>query len=74
MQAVEIRAMSDEELSGALDSAQHEMFNLRFQQATGRLKDTSRLAQVRRDIARLQTVQRERAIWAAYEAALAAGE
>jgi large subunit ribosomal protein L29 len=70
----EIRAMSEDELALAVDNARHETFNLRFQTATGHISDTSRTRQVRRDIARLLTVQRERALWAAYEAALKEGE
>jgi large subunit ribosomal protein L29 len=70
MDGREIRAMTEEDLALALDGARQELFNLRFQKATGRLSDTSRSRQVRRDIARLLTVQRERQLWAAYEAYL----
>ena len=67
MHVQEARSLSDADLAAAVDNAHQELFNLRFQQATGRLGDSSRLAQVRRDIARLKTVQRERELWAAYE-------
>lgn len=68
MDVRDIRTMTDEDLALALDGAHQELFNLRFQKATGRLADTSRVRQVRRDKARLLTVQHERALWAAYEA------
>ncbi len=68
MRAREIRAMSDEEYRTALENARQEMFNLRFQHATGRLADTSRLRAVRRDFARLLTVRREGQLWADFEA------
>ena len=48
-----------------LDEAHHEMFNLRFQYATGQLKNTARLGEVRREIARLRTILRERELAAA---------
>jgi len=70
MKAAELRAMTDEELRQAHEHGRQELFNLRFQQATGRLPDTSRLRTVRRDMARLLTVERERLLWAAYEAAV----
>lgn len=74
MHAEEIRAMGDVELAEALDGARREIFNLRFQQARRQLADTSRLRQVRRDVARLLTAQRERALWAEYEAAVHAAD
>ena len=54
------RAKSDDELSSQLLDLKKEQFNLRFQQATGQLENTARVRQVRRDIARIKTVQRER--------------
>jgi large subunit ribosomal protein L29 len=74
MDVREIRAMSEQELAGALENAHHELFNLRFQKSTGRLSDTSRMRQVRRDMARLLTVHRERELWAAYEAQMQGGD
>jgi large subunit ribosomal protein L29 len=62
-----LRALSDDELVQRLAEAREESFNLRFQHATGRLESTSRLGQVRREIARLQTLVREREIAAAEE-------
>jgi large subunit ribosomal protein L29 len=68
MDVRDIRSMTDENLAAALGDAHQEMFNLRFQKATGRLGDPSRMRHVRRDVARLLTVRRERELWAAYEA------
>lgn len=70
--ASELRELDDTELLTRLEEAREELFNLRFQHATGQLDNTARLAQVRRDIARLGTVVREREIEAA-EALHAAG-
>jgi large subunit ribosomal protein L29 len=60
MKPAEIRNLSDVDLGRRLDDAHQEMFNLRFQYATGQLKNTARMGEVRRDIARLQTALRER--------------
>jgi large subunit ribosomal protein L29 len=60
--AEEIRELDGEELEIKLVEARKELFNLRFQAATGRLDNNSRVSQVRRDIARLLTVQRAREI------------
>lgn len=60
-------ALGDEELVHRLSDARKELFNLRFQFATGQLDSPARLSQVRRDIARMLTVLREREI-AAHEA------
>lgn len=60
--AAEIRELDDEELTNKLLEARKELFNLRFQAATGRLDNNARVTQVRRDIARLMTVQRAREI------------
>jgi len=56
----EIRGMTDAEIAGALDDAKHEMFNLRFQRASGQLEDYTRIRQLKREIARLLTIQHER--------------
>lgn len=53
---VELREMSDDKLEELLENAREELFNLRFQQASARLEDYSRLKHVRREIARLETV------------------
>jgi large subunit ribosomal protein L29 len=60
MEAREIRAMATEEIQRKLGETQEEIFNLRFQWSTRQLKDTNRLTQVQRDIARLKTILRER--------------
>jgi large subunit ribosomal protein L29 len=70
--ADEIRELDAEELDLKLVEARKELFNLRFQAATGRLDNNARVAQVRRDIARLLTVQRDREIEAAESAAAGA--
>ena len=57
---VELREMSDEKLEEMLENAREELFNLRFQHASARLDDMSRLRKVRREIAQLETVLRMR--------------
>ncbi|HVA54086.1 MAG TPA: 50S ribosomal protein L29 [Acidimicrobiales bacterium] len=61
----ELRRLSDGELLGRLGEARRELFNLRFQLATGQLDNSARLGAVRKDIARLSTFTREREIAAA---------
>ncbi len=56
----ELRAKSDSELGEELARAQESLFNLRFQAATGQLESHGRLKAVRRDIARIYTIMRER--------------
>jgi large subunit ribosomal protein L29 len=56
----EIRAMTDAELVGRIDEAKQELFGLRFQRATGNLTNPMRFRHVRRDLARIRTVLRER--------------
>jgi len=56
----EFRGMSEEELTTKLREAKEELFNLRFQGATGQLENHGRLRAVRKDIARIYTVMRER--------------
>jgi large subunit ribosomal protein L29 len=58
--AAELRAASAEDLAEKLAEAKEELFNLRFQNATGQLDNTARLRAVRKDIARIYTVMRER--------------
>lgn len=58
--ATELRQLGDEELVGKLREAKEELFNLRFQGATGQLENNSRLKIVRKDIARIYTLMRER--------------
>ncbi len=58
--AQELRETADDDLMVALREAKEELFNLRFQVATGQLDNNRRLQVVRRDIARIYTVMRER--------------
>jgi large subunit ribosomal protein L29 len=58
----EILGLSDDELVDRLAESRRELFNLRFQLATGQLDNTARMGQVRKDIARLLTVLRDREI------------
>jgi len=60
MMAREMRELTTEEMAQKLDETYQELFNLRFQLATKQLSDSSRLSKVKRDIARLKTVLRER--------------
>jgi len=61
----EMRLLGDHELVERLGEARRELFNLRFQMATGQLDNSARLGLVRKDIARLSTFMREREIQAA---------
>ena len=61
MDIVQLRAMDDAALRKQLDDFHQELFNLRFQAAGGQLKNFNRSTAVKRDIARIQTVLRERA-------------
>ena len=56
----ELRELTDDELTGKLRETKEELFNLRFQMATGQLANNRRLRTVRQEIARLYTVLRER--------------
>ena len=58
--AEDLRVLTDEELADKLADAKLELFNLRFQAATGQLESHGRLRAVRKDSARIYTVQRER--------------
>ncbi|MDY6845766.1 MAG: 50S ribosomal protein L29 [Chloroflexota bacterium] len=60
MKAAEIRELKDAELEEQIMEARHELLNLRFQTITGELTDTSRIRAVRRDVARMETIMRER--------------
>jgi large subunit ribosomal protein L29 len=62
MKAAELRELSDDELRGRLRELQEELFNLRFQLATGQIENVGRIRTMRRDIARLKTVQQQRAL------------
>ena len=56
----DIKAMSQDQLSDELLNLKKEQFNLRFQRATGQLENTSRVREVRKDIARVRTMQRQK--------------
>jgi large subunit ribosomal protein L29 len=69
--AQDFRVMTDAELATELGNYHQELFNLRFQIATRKLKNHQRVRQVRREIARVLTVARERELQALYDQALA---
>ena len=56
MKAEDVKAMSADQLADELAKLKKEQFNLRFQKATGQLEKTSRVREVRRDIARIKTI------------------
>jgi large subunit ribosomal protein L29 len=60
MRAKEFKEFSDVELDGKMSELKEELFNLRFQMATGQLENPMRIREVRKNIARVKTVQRER--------------
>ena len=60
MKATEVRVKTADELTDELAKLKKEQFNLRFQRATGQLENTSRVRVVRRDIARIKTILREK--------------
>jgi large subunit ribosomal protein L29 len=72
--ATELRELPDEELLARIDAAKEELFNLRFQLATGQLDNPSRLKQVRHDLARVATVLRERELESELETIVAEEE
>jgi len=61
----ELRNMDTEELESRLTETRQELFNLRFQLVTGQLDNSARIGQVRRQVARMETILREREIEAA---------
>ena len=65
MKAAELRDKSPDQLRESLGQLKKESFNLRFQQATGQLESTARMAQVRRDAARVKTILNQKAANAA---------
>lgn len=67
MNAFDLRKLTYKELGEKLDESKEELFNLRFQLVTNQLDNTSRIKQVKQDIARINTVMREQEI-AAWEA------
>lgn len=60
MKAKELREYSDHELDSKLSELKEELFNLRFQMVTGQLENPMRIREVRKNIARVKTIQRER--------------
>ena len=60
MKATEIRELSPQEIQQKRDELREEMFNLRFQHGIGQLENTAKLKQTRRDIARVETILREK--------------
>lgn len=65
---VELRELNNEEIAEALEEAREELFNLRFQKATGALENTARIKTVKREVAQLSEVLQKRN-WAVEEAA-----
>lgn len=68
MKIKEIRQMNDSDLQAKLKDLKVELFNLRFQLATGRLENPMRIGGIRKDIARVKTIIRERELNAGKEA------
>lgn len=68
MKVTELRELGDAELDEKLDECKQELFELRFALATGQLDNPARLKQLRRDIARVLTVQRQRDLTASQNA------
>ena len=60
MKAFEIRNLIDSDIETKLEEAYEELFNLRFQYAIGQIKDTNQVTRIKRDIARMKTIRRER--------------
>ena len=69
MKAEEFRGMTPDQLDEQVTRLKKEQFNLRFQRATGQLENTSRVRSIRRDIARIKTIQAGRRTEAAKEKA-----
>lgn len=61
MKAKDIRVMTNDQVKDEILKLKKEQFNLRFQKATGQVENTARIRQIRRDIARLKTVQSQQA-------------
>lgn len=60
MKANEFRGLSSQDIEGRVDQLKDELFNLRFQLATGQLENPMRIRQVRKDIARAKTILKQR--------------
>jgi large subunit ribosomal protein L29 len=61
MKASDVRALSADQMNDELAKLKKEQFNLRFQKATGQLEKTARINEVRKDIARIKTIARQKA-------------
>lgn len=74
MKAADVRVMTVDQIDDEVLKLKKEQFNLRFQRATGQLENTSRVREVRRDIARLKTIARQKRLGMPQPAASAEGE
>jgi large subunit ribosomal protein L29 len=61
MKFADVKAMTKDQIKDEVLKLKKEQFNLRFQKATGQIENTARIRQIRRDIARLKTVQSQQA-------------
>lgn len=68
MKVKDIRNMSDQDLVQKINDLKQELFNLRFQNATGQLENVHAIGNVKRDIARVKTIQRQRELNSGREA------
>jgi large subunit ribosomal protein L29 len=62
MKIADVKALSKDQVKDEILKLKKEQFNLRFQKATGQVENTARIRQIRRDIARLKTVETQRAV------------
>ena len=60
MKAGQVRGLTEDQLNDELVKLKKEQFNLRFQAASGQLENTARVREIRRDIARIQTITRQK--------------
>ena len=67
MKVQEIRNETDAEMEKQIQAAHQELFNLRFQSATGQLKNYKRINEVKKTIARIETIKKERTLAAAFK-------
>ncbi len=74
MKATEVRELDSEELHARVGELKEELFNLRFQLATGQLDNHARIKAVKRDVARIQTILRERDFQAAEQTKIPTGQ
>jgi large subunit ribosomal protein L29 len=61
MKASDVRALSEDQMNDELAKLKKEQFNLRFQKATGQLEKTARFNEIRKDVARIKTIARQKA-------------